>query len=133
MEATPGHSHGASSHSHEAGHSHEAAGAHHGEHVHVHAQAAHYGSSRLAFAPIEPPETCCGQSEAIPVVAASTPGFAAPHRGFAPIVYAPAILPQAQEIFALANCHGRDGPSDKPLRSQFVPLSLLGRAPPVSV
>jgi hypothetical protein len=126
-EASPDHSH---SHSAVAGHAHEAASEDH----HDDRGAAHHKDDQIALSPVPQSHICCCESSVPPVVLATLPHSAAPDASSWMPVFTPATLPVRQEVFALTGCHGRDGPPpDKPLRSQFLSSSLLGRAPPVSV
>jgi len=132
LESTPDHPHAqahayGSAHDHGSAHTHapQAPGSHH-----EHAAAARYNQNRLAFAPTELPDTCCGYSEEIPFVKAAALRWGSLHQVVATVAYAPAVLPQLPGLFEGLRCHGRDGPPDKPLRSQRLPSALLGRAPP---
>lgn len=119
----------APSHSHSDKHSPVAALSHsHSEEV-----ATHVGEvATLQSVPEQ--HACCSEMDAPAVVASALSRFAAPDANSVDFSFMPATLPTTQDTFALTNCHGRDGPSlDTPLRSQFSPSSLLGRAPPVSV
>lgn len=113
------------------GHSHETASAHSHQNDHHHAAAAqHFGGAVVQSVPDE--HDCCSEGTVQPAVAAATSRFAAPNESSISLFFLPA-MPQVQDIFALTSCHGRAGPPpDQPLRSQFLPSSLLGRAPPIS-
>jgi len=137
MEMAPGHAHvdGLShaataphTHSHD-GHSHEAAP--HDDHSH--AGATHQASHQATLQSVPQAHECCLDMKAPPVVAVGISRFTAPGSHSAPATYALAVLPAPLDIFALTNCHGRDGLLDETLHSQLSRASLLGRAPPVSV
>lgn len=75
-------------------------------------------------------DACCCDSQSQPLVAASVSRSAAPDQTSLHLALSPVDLPFAPVVFTLTNCHGRDGPPGRSLRTQFVPSSLLGRAPP---
>lgn len=130
METLPGHSHAAAS-----GHSHtDEATAHHDHH---HDAAAHHNaghhSDGTAWQSVPEQHACCSHLDAPSVVAAASSRFAAPDASSIGLSFVPATLPAAQDIFALTNCRGRDGPSDSQPLPQLSRASLLGRAPPFSV
>ena len=128
-EASPGHSHSAAAGSTVAGHAHEATpDAHHKDGT------AHHKDDQRSLSSVPESHVCCCDSNVPPVVLATLSHSAAPDASSWMPAFTPATLPAMQDIFALTNCYGRDGPPpDEPLRSQFFPSSLLGRAPPVSV
>lgn len=139
VESSPGHSHAhASQHSDGAspGHAHNSVE----EHDHSHHHGSHHdggtqhesspGDGRMSLSTPEAAHACCSDTSAPhPVVAASLRSFQADD-SFSLELFAAATLPLSPDIFALTACHGRDGPPDRSLRSQFVPSSQLGRAPP---
>lgn len=129
-----GHSHsseGASASTHVHSHSHQAVADYHGGHQHA-GDTPHAGS-RFSLGTPWDADNCCSDVETPPMVVAAQFRSIAPDASSASVLFAPATLPVAQAIFSLTNCHGRDGRPDHPLRSQFVPFSLLGRAPPAAV
>lgn len=150
LESSPGHAHPSSvaqahshggdhSHgeSHGSGHSHGSADEHHGgdhDGGHDHSNPAHHqgGSDdgRLSLSPTEPPHACCSDGSAPRPVAAPASRSFQVDESLSVALFAPTALPPSADIFALTACHGRDGPPDKPLRSQFLSSSLLGRGPP---
>ena len=145
LESSPGHAHpssGGQAHSHGAshgsGHSHDSADEHHGgdhDGGHDHSNPAHHqdGSDdgRLSLSPAEPPHACCSDISApTPVVAAPTSRSFQVDESTSVALFVPATLPPSPDIFALTACHGRDGPPGEPIRSQFLPSSPQGRAPP---
>lgn len=125
-ESSSGHSHGsehaALGHADQDGHD----GDHHADNHHADASDDHSST---------PPEqhTCCSDSEPLQAVVAAVLRPAAPDQIVVPVNYAVPTQPFVVDVFALTNCHGRDGPPGQILRSQFVPSSLLGRAPPFLV
>lgn len=90
------------------------------------------GGSNAAFAALDHGACCC-ESEAQSVVAASVSRISVPDHASVRLACAPPYEVFVPEISTMANCRGRDGPPGRPLRSQFVPASLLGRAPPISI
>lgn len=133
MESLPGHAH-TDGHSHAAAfsrhdsHDGQAPGAtHYGDHSHD--GATHHATSQ----PVPDAHECCSAMNAPPVIAAAVSRLSAPDRHSAPAAFALAVPSSPLDIFALTNCHGRDGPPDESLHSQLGRASLLGRAPPVSV
>ena len=133
MELLPGQAH-------TEGHSHAAASVHPSEgdgHVapavsddgHSHA-----ATHQAAWQSVPDEHDCCSNMDAAPVVTASSVRAGAPDAHTTLATFAPAIAPSSFDIFALTNCHGRDGPPlDETFHSQLSRGTLLGRAPPVSV
>lgn len=98
------------------------------EHRHSH----HSDTRHASVSPFSQQHLCCCDTQVAPsgaVLARSS----APDQNHQTWVFAPATLPVAFTVFALTNCHGRDGPPAAPLLCQFAAASLLGRAPPVAV
>lgn len=130
FDSAPGHAHAESGHGgdHHGGHSD------HDDHGYA-AEAAdtYHDASRLTLAPAELPHACCSSSSLSPLIAAAPARISSLDDKLAPVAYAPAVLPRSLDIFALVNCHGRDGPPDRLALSQFFSLSLSGRAPPALV
>lgn len=134
MEMAPGHAHAD-------GHSHAASGSHEHSHNgqaqeasdHPHAGATHRTTNQATLQLVPDTHECCSNMNEPPVVAAAALRLAAPDTHSAPATFAPAVPSPPFDLFALTNCHGRDGPLDETLHSQLGRASLLGRAPPVSV
>jgi hypothetical protein len=136
-----GHSHGSHSgehsHGHASGRSDGSTDEHHGgdhDEGHDHSNPAHHqGSSddgRMSLSAFGHPHSCCSDgSVQLPVVASSSRSLQA-DSSLTIALFVPATMPPSADIFALTACHGRDGPPCEPIRSQFLPSSLLGRAPP---
>ena len=112
-------------------HHHDSAASHH-EH-HAEEAAEHHGNAQMAVLPVPEEDSCCSSGAAPLAVVANSSRFTAPVERSIHLTFAPAVLPATPDVFALTNYHGRDGPPDAPFLSQFLPSSLLGRAPPVSV
>ena len=135
VESSPGHSQAhASEHSNGAssGHSHDSANDHDGSHHHDGGawHESSLGDGRMSLTAPGVLHACCADIPAPhPVVVSSLRAFQADDKSSV-VLFASATLPLSPGIFALTACHGRDGPSDKPFRSQFLPSSRLGRAPP---
>lgn len=87
----------------------------------------------MALLPVPEEETCCSSGAAPIAIAAHASRLTVPTEHCLDGTFAPATLPVTSDVFALTHCHGRDGPPAALRRSQFLPSSLLGRAPPVSV
>ena len=114
-------------------HSHNSASSPANHHNYPHEAATEQqGSPKMAVLPLPEEDSCCSGGSAPLAIVAATSRFTAPVAQAVHLAFAPAVLPTASSVFALTNCHGRDGPPDAPLRSQFLSSSLLGRAPPVS-
>lgn len=113
-------------------HSHASASAH----CHHHADEAvaeRHNSPKMAVLPAPEEDSCCS-SGVVPVAILTNPSrFTVPVEQLVHLTFAPAVLPVSSDVFALTNCHGRDGPPRVPLPSQFLSSYLLGRAPPISV
>lgn len=131
METAPGHAHSdGHAHSGDAGHSHSDEGAaHHDDHHQPIAQ----HTDKATLQPVPHQHACCPESAPLPVVMAAPSRSATPDESAIGVSFMPATLPAMQNIFALTNCHGRDGPDDSQPLPQLSRASLLGRAPPVSV
>ncbi len=137
MEMAPGHAHGeghprglASAHEH-SGDGHALEAAHHDDHSR--AVAPYHATNGAILQPVPQAHECCSNMNEPPVVAAGISRFAALDTHSAAVSFAVAVPSLSQNLFAVTNCHGRDGPSDETLHSQFRRATLLGRAPPVSV
>jgi len=137
LETAPGHGHAE-------GHSHEAASAHEHSHDgraqkadhhddHSYTGATHHATKGATLQPVPDAHECCSDMSAPPIVAAPVSRLASPDTHPAPATFALAVPPSPLDIFAVTNCHGRDGPPDESLHSQLSRATLLGRAPPVSV
>ena len=151
LESSPSHAHpssGAQAHSHGGEHSHGASHGfghshgsadedHGGDHDggHDHSNPAHHQESSddgwMSLSSPEAPHACCSDISApTPVVAAPASRFLQTDESTSVALFVPATLSPTSDIFALTACHGRDGPPREPMRSQFLPSSRLGRAPP---
>ena len=128
------HPHG-SEHSHDAGSSHEhhSHGHHrHGHHSHGHHNHEHHDDDgRMSLFEPGPAHSCCSTNSAPRLVAAPVSRSFETDKSTSIVLFTPAAILPAQDIFALTACHGRDGPPGRLLRSQCLLTSLLGRAPPV--
>lgn len=124
---TEGHSHAAVSiHQHD-GDGHTAPAVSVNDHPHA-------ATHQAAWQSVPDEHDCCSNMDAAPVVAASSVRAVALDAHTTLAAFAPAIVPSSFDIFALTNCHGRDGPlPDESLHFQLSRATLLGRAPPVSV
>lgn len=123
LESSPGHAHGgehaALGHTDQDDHDDD----HHADSHHNAAAGDHSSTPSKQHA-------CCSDGEPLQAVVADVLRPAAPDQIVVPVVYVVPTQPVVTDVFALTNCHGRDGPPGQILRSQFVSSSLLGRAPP---
>lgn len=95
---------------------------------------AHHQNDGIALSSLPEAHVCCCDSDVPDVVLSALSPSAVPDASSWVPDYTPATLPVMQDVFALTNFHGRDGPPpNKSLLSQFSSSSLLGRAPPASV
>ncbi len=131
MESSHSHSH-SHSHLHEAAEEqHESAAHYDVDHHDAKDVGAHHGQGRLSVAPSSRHQADCCDDETQPQVAVSASRRSAPD-GIPVFAVAPAVFAATLAVFGPTSRYGRDGPPGTPLRSQLVPSSLLGRAPPVS-
>ena len=114
-------------------HSHAPASAHSHHHHADEAVAERHNSPKMPALPAPEEDSCCSSGVVPLAILANSSRFTVPVEQLVHLTFAPAVLPVSSDVFALTNCHGRDGPPRVPLPSQFLLSSFLGRAPPVSV